>query len=73
MKILITGSNGYVGSFLTKYLSELNLEIVCVSKSSDKNNFKNNRIHFIKHDLSKRTVLPQCDIIYGWSLLNEKY
>ena len=51
-KIIITGSNGYIGSNLVRYFSKFkNFKIFCIlNKKKDKKIFKK-KIKYIKHNL----------------------
>ena len=51
-KIIITGSNGYLGLNLVKYFSKLkNFEILCIYKSKIKSKLKRKNVNYIKHNL----------------------
>ena len=64
MKILVTGSSGFLGHYLCKYLSELNYFIFAHTRNSKQTNSANiENIHFdLSNDLDKIN-LPQIDII----------
>ena len=48
MKVLITGSRGYIGTYLTKYLSDNNFEIV----GTDVGYFSNCNLYPIENEVS---------------------
>ncbi len=54
-KIIVTGSNGYIGSHLVKYFSKIkNFEIICIiNKKVNKKILKKN-VKYIKHNLLKK-------------------
>jgi len=52
-KILITGSNSFIGNEITKYLSNYNYSIVGTYRKN-KSNFKSKKIKLIKLDLKKK-------------------
>lgn len=52
--ILLTGSRGFIGSYLTKYFSKKNYMVYCISRKNKKN--KKN-IFYIKCDLNKEIKL----------------
>ena len=52
--ILLTGSRGFIGSYLTKYFSKKNYKVYCISRKNKKN--KKN-IFYIKCDLNKEIKL----------------
>ena len=62
-KILITGSNSYVGSEIIKYLSKYKYNLIASYKNKKKK-FNSKRIKFIKIDLKKKINLKeQFDIL----------
>ena len=57
-KILITGSNGFVGSFLVEEALKRNLEVFAgVRKTSNRQFLKDNRIRFFEMDFSDQSTL----------------
>ena len=51
-KIIITGSNGYLGLSLVKYFSKFkNFKILCIHKSKIKSKVKRKNVNYIKHNL----------------------
>ena len=60
-KIIITGANGYLGSNLIKYFSNLNYDLTCVYKDKIKKKIKRKNINYIKHNLLKKIPLNKID------------
>jgi dTDP-4-dehydrorhamnose reductase len=46
MKIIITGSNGYLGQHLTDFLSKRNFDVIALSRGENKNTITPNLIYF---------------------------
>lgn len=69
MKILITGSNGYIGSRLVTLLLEQGCELYCCVRNLSKVTPQNNpKIHYIEVDFLKRVTLEnipnEIDVAY---------
>ena len=57
-RIIVTGSTGYLGSNLVKYLSKFeNYEILCIYRGSIKSKILKKNISYLKHDLLKKIPL----------------
>lgn len=64
-KIIITGSNGYLGSCLVKYFSKFkNFKILCIYKNKIKLKIRNKNIKYFKHDLLKKIPEKKIKNIY---------
>ena len=65
-KILLTGSNGFIGSNLLQYLSK-NYKIYVILRKKNKNKFKNkniNQIYFNNYEkLDKKLKLINVDVV----------
>lgn len=59
MKLAITGSNGYVGNFLSQYFSDKGVHVVGIDLSSDKRQQSFLNFKFCKCDVRNETVLKQ--------------
>tara|TARA_Y100000591_G_C21846648_1_gene709109 strand:- start:563 stop:1474 length:912 start_codon:yes stop_codon:yes gene_type:complete len=54
-RIIITGSNGYIGSHLVKYFSKLkNFELICITNKKENKKILKKNIKYIKHNLLKK-------------------
>ena len=51
---MITGANGYLGSKLTKYFSNLNYDLLCVFNKKINKKINKKNVKYIKHNLLKR-------------------
>ena len=50
--IIITGSNGYIGSNLVKYFSKLkNFKLICITNKKENKKILNKNVKFIKNNL----------------------
>ena len=50
--IIITGSNGYIGSNLVKYFSKLkNFKLICITNKKENKKILNKNVKYIKHNL----------------------
>ena len=62
MKILVTGSAGFIGSNIINNLLKKNIEIYAIY-SSNKPNFYNNKVNLIKQNLYNKINAPICDVV----------
>ncbi len=53
-KIIITGANGYLGSKLTKYFSNLNYKILCTYNKNINKKIKKKNVKYLKLNLLKK-------------------
>ena len=58
-KIIITGANGYLGSNLIKYLSNLNYDLTCIYKNKLKKKIIKKNVNYIKHNLLRKIPLKK--------------
>lgn len=72
MKILVTGGNGFIGSYLVEALIELGHEIVILSNEE---NDKNPKATFIKGDIRDaydvRKAMDGCGLVYHLAALSD--
>ena len=59
MRLAITGSNGYVGNFLSQYFSDKGVHVVGIDLSSDKRQQSFLNFKFCKCDVRNETLLRQ--------------
>ena len=55
-RILITGSNSYIGSEIINYLSKYNYNLIATYRKN-KNEFKSKKVKLVKFDLKKKSNL----------------
>lgn len=59
-KIIVTGSNGYLGSNIVKYFSKFeDYEILCIYKNQIKKKIYKKNIFYLKHNLLKKIPLKK--------------
>ena len=57
LKIVVTGASGFIAKNLRKYLSELDIELISISRNDFKN-FKN-EIKIISKNYNEKTILKK--------------
>jgi UDP-glucose 4-epimerase len=60
MKILVTGANGFIGKFLTKYLAKYSHEIISVTRNISNDSYA---VGDIDENTNWTEVLTGCDVI----------